>query len=361
MGEVSDAGDRRRARRLARQGFPFPRADSHQITQDDFPAIISAIAADNDEQFGAGADGPWREGSVPPPAEAPGLAALAAAGGAGSRARFRAAYGAARRITILPSDLVVKYIPPGYEPGDDWSALMEIERRGSRSGSSAGAVVLLSALLFTPGCSQPPSPQVEVVRPVKTMIVRRQRDARAVAPGHGRSIAASRAGVSSARPAGQAAGQGRPEGRQGRGDRPAPAGRIPGPARRRCKASSIRRARLLAALRAGERPEERLRRESQVRAAEARLANAQHRSRSLRRAAASKAHDLAAGVRARSKPPIAWRRKTTRRPSAARKGHDRPRGRHRRQGGRSPRARRPRRRSQYPARRTRRSAPPTTA
>ena len=52
---------------LARQGFPFPRADSHQITQDDFPAIISAIAADNDAQFGAGADGPWREGSAPPP------------------------------------------------------------------------------------------------------------------------------------------------------------------------------------------------------------------------------------------------------------------------------------------------------
>ena len=45
---------------LARRGFPFPRPDSRQITQEDFPAIIAAIAVDNDAQFGPDADGPQR-------------------------------------------------------------------------------------------------------------------------------------------------------------------------------------------------------------------------------------------------------------------------------------------------------------
>ena len=47
---------------LARRGFPLPRPDSTHITQEDFPAIIAAIAVDNDAQFGSGADSPQRAG-----------------------------------------------------------------------------------------------------------------------------------------------------------------------------------------------------------------------------------------------------------------------------------------------------------
>jgi hypothetical protein len=46
---------------LARRGFPFPRPDSQRITQEDFAAIIAAIAIDNDAQFGTGADSPSRQ------------------------------------------------------------------------------------------------------------------------------------------------------------------------------------------------------------------------------------------------------------------------------------------------------------
>ncbi|MGH7789265.1 MAG: DUF4056 domain-containing protein [Candidatus Binatia bacterium] len=38
---------------LVRRGFPLPRPDSTRITQEDFPAIVAAVAADNDAQFGA--------------------------------------------------------------------------------------------------------------------------------------------------------------------------------------------------------------------------------------------------------------------------------------------------------------------
>lgn len=43
---------------LVRRGFPLPRPDSTRITQDDFPAIVAAIAVENDELFGSGADSP---------------------------------------------------------------------------------------------------------------------------------------------------------------------------------------------------------------------------------------------------------------------------------------------------------------
>jgi hypothetical protein len=52
---------------LARRGFPFPRPDSTHITQEDFPAIIAAIAVDNDAQFGSGADRPQRAGDATEP------------------------------------------------------------------------------------------------------------------------------------------------------------------------------------------------------------------------------------------------------------------------------------------------------
>ncbi len=43
---------------VARRGFPFPRADSHRITQRDFPAIIAAIRAQNEEEVGPHGDRP---------------------------------------------------------------------------------------------------------------------------------------------------------------------------------------------------------------------------------------------------------------------------------------------------------------
>lgn len=43
---------------LAANGFPFPRKDSHRITQADFPAIIAAIRRENAAAFGTGADQP---------------------------------------------------------------------------------------------------------------------------------------------------------------------------------------------------------------------------------------------------------------------------------------------------------------
>ncbi len=43
---------------LASHGFPFPRTDSHRITQADFPAIIASIRAENAATFGERADQP---------------------------------------------------------------------------------------------------------------------------------------------------------------------------------------------------------------------------------------------------------------------------------------------------------------
>jgi len=43
---------------LAANGFPFPRKNSHRITQADFPAIIAAIRRDNAAVFGKSADQP---------------------------------------------------------------------------------------------------------------------------------------------------------------------------------------------------------------------------------------------------------------------------------------------------------------
>jgi hypothetical protein len=43
---------------LAKEGFPFPRADSRLVTQDDFPSIIEAARSSTLEQLGAGADQP---------------------------------------------------------------------------------------------------------------------------------------------------------------------------------------------------------------------------------------------------------------------------------------------------------------
>jgi hypothetical protein len=43
---------------LVRRGFPLPRPGSTRITQDDFPSIVAAVAAEAHEVFGAGVDSP---------------------------------------------------------------------------------------------------------------------------------------------------------------------------------------------------------------------------------------------------------------------------------------------------------------
>ena len=43
---------------LAEAGFPFPRADSRLVTQEDFPFIIDAARLATLEHFGVGADRP---------------------------------------------------------------------------------------------------------------------------------------------------------------------------------------------------------------------------------------------------------------------------------------------------------------
>jgi hypothetical protein len=43
---------------IAAQGFPFPRAGSRVVTQDDFPAVIAAIRVANAETFGEAGDRP---------------------------------------------------------------------------------------------------------------------------------------------------------------------------------------------------------------------------------------------------------------------------------------------------------------
>ena len=43
---------------LVRRGFPLPRPDSTRITQDDFPAIVAAIAVENDDLFGSDSGSP---------------------------------------------------------------------------------------------------------------------------------------------------------------------------------------------------------------------------------------------------------------------------------------------------------------
>lgn len=50
-----DVGDE-----LARNGFPFPRKDSHRITQEDFPFVLAAIRRENAAEFGERADQPER-------------------------------------------------------------------------------------------------------------------------------------------------------------------------------------------------------------------------------------------------------------------------------------------------------------
>ena len=179
-------------------------------------------------------------------------------------------------------------------------------------------------------------------------------------PGRVEASTKGRAGIPGIRSACQAAGQGGTERRQRRGDRPAPAGRISGPAARPRKANSTRLGLPSRALRQGERPEERLRREAQVRAAEAKLANArtefERHARLIRSNAVSRADyertETAYRV-AQEDHRAALQMLET--------GDDCPRGGHRGPGGRGSRARRPRGRSEPPARRTARCAPPTTA
>jgi hypothetical protein len=43
---------------IDREHFPLPRPGSRQITQEDFPAIISHIRAENEQEFGPDADHP---------------------------------------------------------------------------------------------------------------------------------------------------------------------------------------------------------------------------------------------------------------------------------------------------------------
>ena len=110
--------------------------------------------------------------------------------------------------------------------------------RGSSGGFLSAAVITFQLVA---GCSSEVAPPSDSVRPVKTMVVAAGDDTHVRSfPGKVEASRTGRAGISGARAAGQAAGQGRAEGRQGRSDRPTPAGRIPGPADSRCKASSIR-------------------------------------------------------------------------------------------------------------------------
>ena len=104
----------------------------------------------------------------------------------------------------------------------------------------------------------------------------------------------------------------------------------------------------LSALRQGERPEERLRREAQVRAAEARLANARTDFERHARLVQSSAVSRAEYERAETAYRVAQEDHRAAL-QVAREGDHRPRGGHRGPGGPGSRARRPRGRSEHPA------------
>ena len=109
--------------------------------------------------------------------------------------------------------------------------------------------------------------------PRQTMVVAPGTQRTSAPSRKGSSVEKRRAGIPGPRPAGQAAGQGRAE--VAKGEVIAQLRQDEFQARLQALQGQLDQARAaLTALRAGERPEERLRREAQVRAAEARLANA---------------------------------------------------------------------------------------
>ena len=111
---------------------------------------------------------------------------------------------------------------------------------------------------------------------------------------------------------------------------------------------------------AGERPEERLRRESQVRAVPSPPGQRPHRARAQHEPAPYQRH-LAIGLRLDGDGLPRRPGRIRSRGATARKGNDRPRGRHRRPRGGSPRAGRARRRGADSTCPTPRCAPRTTA
>jgi len=147
-------------------------------------------------------------------------------------------------------------------------------RRFARRGLAPSLPIALSVISFAVGCSQQEAPRPEVVRPVQTMVVAAG-DATQVRSFPGR-VQGSRSVDLAFQVPGLLVTLPVVEGQSvGRNEVIAQLRQDEFQARVQAVQGQLDQARAaLNALRAGERPEERLRREAQVRAAEARLANA---------------------------------------------------------------------------------------
>ncbi len=221
-------------------------------------------------------------------------------------------------------------------------------RRFARRGLAPSLPIALSVISFAVGCSQQEAPRPEVVRPVQTMVVAAG-DATQVRSFPGR-VQGSRSVDLAFQVPGLLVKLPVKEGQSvAKNEVIAQLRQDEFQARLKTVQGQLDQARAaLNALRAGERPEERLRREAQVRAAEARLANARTEFERFGRMIQLKAVPRADFDRAETNYRVAQEDYKAAL-QMLEKGAICPSGRHRGPGGRGSRAGRPRGRSEHRA------------